>query len=72
MKNTVTRIVNYEKTICDKKKKFQKCDMAPFILGKALEYFEIKESLPSEDLTKYCFCKEYFYMFFSTLKDTIM
>ena len=46
--------------------------MAPFILGKALEYFEIKESLPSEDLTKYCFCKEYFYMFLSTLKDTIM
>ena len=55
MKNALTHIVNYEKTIFDKKNYLEKCDMTSVNLGKALEYLKIS----------------YFYMFFSTLKDII-
>ena len=50
MKNTLTHIVSYEKTIFGKKQ-FEKCYMKSVNLGKTLEYFKIQESLRSENLT---------------------
>ena len=57
MKNILTHIVNYEKTIFDKKKYLEKRDMASVNLEKALKYFKIQESLRSE---KYYLCKRIF------------
>ena len=54
MKSTLTHIVNYEKTIFDKKK-FEKSDMTPVNFEKTLEYFKIQEILRSENLTNYWF-----------------
>ena len=52
MKNILTRMVNYEKTISDKKK-FEKCNVTSINLGKILEYLKIQENLRSENLTEY-------------------
>ena len=38
-------------------------------LEETLKYFEIQESLRSENLTKYYLCKGIFLYIFSTLKD---
>ena len=38
-------------------------------LEETLKYFEIQESLRSENLTKYYLCKGIFLYFFFTLKD---
>ena len=43
--------------------------MTSVSIEKALGYFNIQESLRSENLTVYCLCKEIFYVVLSTLKD---
>ena len=64
MKNILTHIVNYEKTIFGKNKtKIEKRDMASFNLEKALKYLRIEESLRSENLTEYYLYKEIFLCF---------
>ena len=61
MKNTLNHIVNYEKTIFDKKNNsIEKCDMTSINLEKTLEYFKIQKRLRSEILTKYYLCKGIF------------
>ena len=45
--------------------------MTPINLKKALEYLKIQESLQSENFSGYHYVKEYFYMFYCTLKDII-
>ena len=52
----LTHIVNYEKTVFDKKK-FEKCDMTSVNLEKTLEYIKIRESLRFENLIKYYLCE---------------
>ena len=45
MKNTSNHIANYEKTIIDYEKQFEKCDMTSVNLGKIPKYLQIQESL---------------------------
>ena len=52
-------------------KKIEKCDKESSNLERAPECFKTQESLSSENLTKYYLYKGIFFMFFSTLKDTI-
>ena len=69
-KSTLTHIVNYQKTIFDKIKNIEKCNMTSGNLEKTLEYLKIQESLRSGNLTHRLYlCKGIFYMFFSTLRD---
>ena len=63
MKNTLTRIGNYEKTIFEKKYDFKSAVLTSVNLEKTLEYLKIQESLRSENLTKYYLCKGLFSCF---------
>ena len=63
MENTLAHIVNYEKTIFDKKK-FKKSHMTSVNLKKILEYLKIQENLRSENLANYYLCKEIFLCFY--------
>ena len=71
MKNTLTHIVNYEKTIFDKKKQFEKVRHGVCQLRKTLEYLKIQERLSSENLTEYFLKLRNIFTFFSSLKDII-
>ena len=51
MTNTLTRIINHEKTILEKKNE------------KPLQYLKIQESLPSENLREHFLCQGIFLCF---------
>ena len=50
-------------------KKTEEGNMTSVYLEKTLEYLKIQESLRSEISQSIIYVKEYFHMFFSTLKD---
>ena len=52
-------------------KKIEKCDMTPVSLEKTLIYCKIQESYGLKISLSITYVKEYFHMFFSTLKDII-
>ena len=45
------------------------CDMTSANLEKTLEHLNIQENLRSEIVRSIIYIKEYFYIFFSTMKD---
>ena len=60
--NTLTRLVNYEKTISDKKQ-YDKCDMTSVNSEKTLEYLNIQEILRSENLKEYYLCNTFVFLY---------
>ena len=71
MKNNLTHIFNYEKITFDKKNK--KSDMTSVNIEKTLEYLNTLSRVPYglKISQRIIYVTEYFYMFFSTLKDII-
>ena len=59
MKNTLTHIVNYEKTIFDKKNNL-KSATGHVNFEKNLEYFKIQGRLRTKNFRKYYLCKGIF------------
>ena len=71
MKNTLIHMVNYEKTISDEKTIWKRRHDVRQLRKKISNILWSKEAYDMKILQSIIYVKEYFYMFFSTLKDII-